>query len=434
MPKFTKKAPEIDWKFSPKQLFTMLWWKDPRCRDAYGIIGHGAVRSGKTVAMSLGFIMWAMDSFDGGNFIIAGKSVQSCNRNVIEPLQGYISYLGMQCHYSLNEKLLTVMKGRKVNYFYVFGGNDEKSQAYVQGLTASGCFLDEVVLMPESFVNQCMARCSVSGSKIWFSCNPEGNTHFIKAKFIDRFQDKNLVIVHFVLDDNLTLSEERKDFYKRQWRGVFYRRFILGEWCLADGLVYSSFDRDAMVFDGPIDWNDYDLINIGADYGIQNPTAFIMVGYNHKRKRMEVIKDWSYSGREMQEQKTDDELYTELDKFIGATAVNAVYIDPSATSFHAIVRKRGKYRNREADNSVNAGIGFVAMLFSLGQLYIHESCSTLLSELSAYSWDSEASEKQGKDIVLKQSDHACDALRYVLYSYYHPRAKSYKLGEYADLI
>jgi PBSX family phage terminase large subunit len=288
--------------------------------------------------------------------------------------------------------------------------------------------------MPESFVNQCMARCSVSGSKIWFSCNPEGNTHFIKAKFIDRFQDKNLVIVHFILDDNLTLSDERKDFYKRQWRGVFYRRFILGEWCLADGLVYSSFDRDSMVFDGPINWDDYDLINIGADYGIQNPTAFVMVGYNHKRKRMEVIKDWSYSGREMQEQKTDDELYTELDKFIGATAVNAVYIDPSATSFHAIVRKRGKYRNREADNSVNAGIGFVAMLFSLGQLYIHESCSTLLSELSAYSWDSEASEKQGNDIVLKQSDHACDALRYVLYSYYHPRAKSYKLGEYADLI
>lgn len=435
MAKFAKKAVKINWQFSPKQLFAMYWWKDERCKNADGLIAYGSVRSGKTVSMSLGFVQWAMESFDECNFIFCGKTIKSFERNVLTPLKNYLVYLGYRFHHSLSENLLTVMSpSNKVNYFYIFGGADERSQALVQGITSAGALLDEVVLMPESFVNQVMARCSIAGAKVWLNCNPEGSTHYIKVKFIDQYEQKKFVVCHFNLDDNLSLSEDRRDFYKRQWTGVFYRRFILGEWCLADGLVYSAFDRDTMVFSGEIDYRNYDLINIGIDYGIQNPTAYVMVGFNTKLNRLEVLKDWSYSGRDTQVQKTDDELYSDLDNFIGDVPVHYVYCDPSATSFHAIIRKRAKYKNREADNSVNAGIAFVSMLFSLGQLYIHESCSSLLAELSAYSWDSEASEKQGRDIVLKQSDHSCDALRYVLYSFYHSRAKTYKLGEFADLI
>ena len=435
MAKFAKKAVKIDWKFSSKQLFAMFWWKIPKCSNADGFLAHGSVRSGKTLAMSIGFVMWAMESFDECNFVLCGKTIKSFERNVLTPLKNYLVYLGYRFHHSLSENLLTVMSpANKVNYFYIFGGSDERSQSLVQGITAAGALLDEVVLMPESFVNQVMARCSISGAKIWLNCNPEGSTHYIKVKFIDQYEQKKFIICHFTLDDNLSLSDDRRDFYKRQWTGVFYRRFIQGEWCLADGLVYAAFDRETMSIAGDIDYSLYDFINVGFDYGIQNPTAFVMVGYNIERRRIEVLKTWSYSGREMQQQKTDDELYDDLESFIGDIPVQYIYGDPSATSFHAMIRKRGKFRQREANNDVNAGISFVSMLFSLGQLVVHEdNCSVLMDELSAYSWDSEASEKQGRDIVLKQSDHACDALRYVLYSYYHPKARAYKIGEYADL-
>lgn len=436
MGKYAKKPAKIDWNFSVKQLFAMYWWKDPRCKNANGFIAHGSVRSGKTVALSLGFIQWAMSTFEGCNFAMCGKSILSFGRNVLEPMKNYLFYLGYKFNHSESEHLLSVMdaKGR-VNYFYIFGGVDERSQDTVQGLTAAGAFLDEVVLMPESFVNQVLARCSVTGAKIWMNCNPEGNTHYIKTKFIDKANDKNYIVAHFTLDDNYSLSEERRQFYKRQWTGVFYRRFILGEWCLADGLVYTSFDSDSMVFNGEIDYRKYDAINVGFDYGIQNPTAFVMVGYNLEKERIEVLKAWAYSGRETQQQKTDDELYSDLENFIGDAPVQYVYGDPSATSFHAMIRKKARFKNREANNEVNAGISFVSMLFALNQLYVHsENCSVLFDELSAYSWDSKASEKRGEDIVLKQSDHALDALRYVLYTFYHPKARAYKLGEYADLI
>ena len=99
-------------------------------------------------------------------------------------------------------------------------------------------FLDEVALMPQSFVNQALARCSVKGSKYWFNCNPEGPNHWFKVEWIDKKKEKNILHLHFTMDDNPSLDEETKDRYKRMFVGVFYQRFILGLWVLAEGIIY----------------------------------------------------------------------------------------------------------------------------------------------------------------------------------------------------
>lgn len=424
---------KMEWKFSIKQLFAMYWWNIPRCAAADGFIAHGSIRSGKTVAMSLGFVQWAQENYDGRNFILSGKTIMSFQRNVLSPLQSYMPYIGYTMHERKSEnKIVVTSPNGHVNDYYIFGGNDASSQDLVQGLTAAGAYLDEVVLMPESFVQQTIARCSVAGAKIWMNCNPEGETHYIKTDYIDRNAEKNYIVCHFTMDDNMSLTKDRKDFYARQYQsGIFRRRFVLGEWCLADGLVYTSYNPEKMDIDGDTDYDDYSELILGYDYGIQNPTAFVLLGYNVKAGCIDVLDSWGYSGRDTEKQKTDDELYQDLESFVGARLVLYCYGDPSATSFHAVVKKRGVLRDREADNSVNEGINFTSMLFNLGQLRIHKRCIGLKKELTTYSWDSEKSRKEGKDIVLKQNDHYCDALRYALYTYYYRKAKSYGLGDYS---
>lgn len=424
----------INWKFSRRQLLAMYWWHDARMSHAVGFIADGTVRSGKTVACSLGFLMWSMESFSGVNFGLCGKTIKSFERNVLSNIKIACQYLGYTLHHNKSDNLLTISSPNGAqNFYYIFGGNDESSQDLIQGITLAGILFDEVVLMPESFVNQGIARCSVDGAKVWMNCNPEGTTHYIKRRFIDNHVKRGYIYSHFDMEDNLTLSAERRQFYEKQWTGLFYRRFILGEWCLADGLVYQIFNPDKMVFDGAIDYRDYAELIASYDYGIQNATAFLMMGYNVKAGTVDVIKGWSYSGRENTVQKTDDELYEDLLAFVGdCDRVLEVYGDPSATSFHSLIRKKKRFRDRNADNEVLDGISFVSQLMSMGQLRIHASCTDLIRELQGYAWDSEKSEREGRDVVLKVDDHSCDALRYGVYSYYGPKAKTLKLGYYSE--
>lgn len=427
----TEPQTRMSWRFSPRQLFAMYWWTDPRLSHAVGFIADGTVRSGKTVACSLGFLMWSMESFSGVRFGLCGKTVKSFERNVLSVMKAAMPYLGYTCHHNKSDSMLQIVSPRGAhNDYYIFGGNDEGSQDLIQGITLAGILFDEVVLMPESFVNQGIARCSVDGAKVWMNCNPEGTTHYIKRRFIDAYAQRGYIHSHFDMRDNLTLSPERRAFYASQWTGLFYRRFILGEWCLADGLVYQVFDRDRMTFSGPVDLSRYHELIVAYDYGIQNATAFLMMGYNGKEGTVDVVKGWSYSGRETMVQKTDDELYGDLEAFIGDLPVTRIYGDPSATSFHAVVRKKRRWRDCDADNDVLGGIGFVSQLMSLGQLRVHTSCVDLVRELAGYAWDSEKSEREGRDVVLKVDDHSCDALRYGLYTHFRPKARAYRLGYY----
>lgn len=229
--------------FSKKQKQVLTWWcKESLVHSKDGIIADGAIRSGKTISMSLSFVMWAMNSFSGNNFAMCGKTIGSFRRNVLFWLKLMLRSRGYSVTDHRADNLLTIRKDGKENYFYIFGGKDESSQDLIQGITLAGVFFDEVALMPESFVNQATGRCSVKGSKFWFNCNPDGPYHWFKVNWIDKCAEKNILYLHFTMDDNLSLDEEIKARYRSMYVGVFFKRYIMGLWAAAEGIIYDMFD------------------------------------------------------------------------------------------------------------------------------------------------------------------------------------------------
>ncbi len=230
--------------FSKKQRMVLNWWcRDSPVRDQDGIIADGAIRSGKTVSMSLSFVMWAMSSFHGQNLGMCGKTIGSFRRNVLFWLKLMLRARGYKVYDHRSDNLVIITKGDIENYFYIFGGKDERSQDLIQGITLAGVFFDEVALMPESFVNQATGRCSVDGSKYWFNCNPDGPYHWFKQNWIDKAEQKRILYLHFTMDDNLSLSERIKERYRSLYSGVFFERYIRGLWVMAEGMIYDMFDE-----------------------------------------------------------------------------------------------------------------------------------------------------------------------------------------------
>lgn len=303
----TKPTP-FEWKwFSPKQLKILTWWcESSPVRDYNGIIADGAVRSGKTVAMSISFALWAMQSYNGQNFALCGKTIGSLRRNVINILKQQLVSLNYDVEEKRTENLITVTKGGTVNYFYTFGGKDESSQDLIQGMTLAGVLFDEVALMPQSFVSQAEARCSVDGSKLWYNCNPRGPTHYFNQEYIKNgnIEKKRLIYLHFTMDDNLTLSGAVKERYRNQFTGVFYDRNILGLWVTAEGKIYISFGKDNII--NATDWyamdgngkpthplrNNIFLCTIGVDFGgNKSSTAFTLTGFTRNFKECITLKE-----------------------------------------------------------------------------------------------------------------------------------------------
>ena len=245
MMKQQNSASVFEWKpFSRKQKKLLTWWMPQSpYRDYDIVISDGAIRSGKTVAGIDGFITWSLHKFKDQSFIIAGKSIGALKRNVLRPLFQMLNAKGIPYQYNRSENFIVIGN----NTYYCFGANNEASQDVLQGLTAAGAYADEVALFPRSFVEQMIGRCSVEGSKIWMNCNPEGPYHFIKTDYIDKAEEKKILRLHFTLDDNLTLSDEIKERYRRMFSGVFYQRNILGLWVMAEGVVYDMFDREKHV-------------------------------------------------------------------------------------------------------------------------------------------------------------------------------------------
>lgn len=421
---------DVSWDFSPRQMLTMFWWNNPAYDHCAGIICDGSVRSGKTIAISFGFLMWSMSRYNGMLFGLCGKTINSFRRNVLKPMRAMCKSLGFAMIERKSENLVDIIDRRsgRSNTYYLFGGNDESSQDLIQGITLAGLLLDEVVLMPESFVNQAMARLSVTGAKVWMSCNPEGSQHYVKRKFIDQYDRLKYLYVHYTMDDNLTLSEERRRFYSRQWTGLFYRRFVLGEWCLASGLVMSAFNQETMVYDDddPDEW--YSMTFASMDYGTTNPMACLLISYNPRRQCFDVRDEYYYNSRATDVQKTDAEYVEDIRRFTKGKGVQRAFLDPSALSMLVALRNSHIFpRIEQANNDVDDGIKWTNMLFGVGKIRIHSRCKNLIRELGIYSWDEDASEKQGRDIVLKVEDHACDALRYFCYSEAYGRRRLYGL-------
>lgn len=381
----------------------MNWWSDTHYKDHDAIICDGAVRSGKTLSMSLGFVLWASYSFNGGSFAICGKTVTSLRRNVITPLLPILRSYGFICIEKVSRSYIDLTFLGNTNRFYLFGGKDEGSASLIQGMTLSGVFLDEAALMPRSFVEQALARCSVSGSKMWFNCNPDNPAHWFYNEWIKKAKEKHALYVHFTMDDNPSLSESLKERYKRLYSGTFYERFVLGKWTASQGVVYPMFSEKKHVYSGDMQCEKY---VISCDYGTVNPSSFGLWGLSDGVWYR--LKEYYYSSKREGISRTDEEHYTALEQLAGDRDISKIIVDPSAASFIECIRRHGRFRVVKAENDVISGIRNVSTALGENRLRFHESCRDIIREFHLYSWN----EKSGTDVPIKENDHAMDDMRY----------------------
>lgn len=380
--------------------------------DYDALICDGAVRSGKTSIMSISFILWAMREFNHRSFAFCGRSVGAVERNIVNPLLG-VTYLREQfeINYNRSTHMLHVKREDRENRFYLFGGKDASSASLIQGITLAGVLLDEVALMPRSFVEQSMARCSVSGSKLWFNCNPENPMHWFRQEWILKANEHNALHLHFLMDDNPALSEETKGRYRSMFTGVFYNRFVLGQWCMSEGVIYDMFSEDENIYSDaqrPVDleWTGHRTISI--DYGTTNPMRFLDI-YDYDGT-LYVDREYSWDSRKEHRQKTDFEYADELEKFVGDKNQCEIIVDPSAASFIEECRRRGFFV-LPANNNVLDGIRKVSNLLAKRRIKIHDTCVCLRDEMGTYLWDDKAAVR-GEERPIKENDHSQDALRY----------------------
>ena len=370
------------------------------------LICDGAVRSGKTITMAIAFVLWAMDNYDQTNFAICGKTVSNAERNILRPFQ-QVEGLPFEVRYKISNRMMTVRCGNCENYFYLFGGKDESSQALIQGITLAGVLFDEVALMPKSFVDQAIARTlSFRNAKVWFNCNPESPNHWFYREWLTD-ETKAKKHLHFLMQDNPILGQEEIERAESLFAGVFYQRFILGEWVLAEGLVYPMFNPETHITDEIPEKGSY---YVSMDYGTINPTAMGLWKLTDNGAVM--VKEFYHDSRKTNQQKTDEEYYADLEQLVGDIPIERVIIDPSAASFKETIRRHGRFKVKDADNAVMDGIRFTASLLNEGRLKIHSSCTNTKAEFGEYRWD----DKAKQDAVIKEHDHAMDMMRYFCYT------------------
>lgn len=390
--------------FSKKQLAVLNWWcNNSSVHSKNGIICDGAVRSGKTLCMSLSFVSWAFYTFSNTSFALCGKTIASLRRNVVTPLLPILNELGFSCDYKISRNYLEISREGRVNRFYLFGGRDESSASLIQGMTLGGVLLDEVALMPRSFVEQALARCSLDGSKYFFNCNPEHPYHWFYLEWIKKVEEKNILYLHFTMEDNPSLSRSVIDRYKSLYSGAFYERFIEGKWVTADGLVYPMFDHSRHVKKNDGHFSEYYL---SCDYGTVNPFSLGLWGKGNDAWYR--IDEYYHSSRDRGIQLTDEEYYRELEGLVQGRSIKALIIDPSAASFIQTVKRHGKFKIIKADNNVLSGINRVCQALKNEEIFISPNCSDAIREFSIYRWDNSIR----KDAPKKENDHAMDDIRY----------------------
>lgn len=390
--------------FSPKQLAVLNWWcKSSRMKNKNGIICDGAVRSGKTLCMSLSFICWSFYSFSDTSFALCGKTIASLRRNVVTPLLPVLTDLGFKCDYKISRNYLEITRENVTNRFYLFGGRDESSASLIQGMTLGGVMLDETALMPRSFVEQALARCSLENAKYFFNCNPEHPYHWFYMEWIKKCEEKNMLYLHFTMEDNPSLSEIVISRYKNLYSGAFYERFVEGKWVTADGLVYPMFSYDRHVKRCDDKFSEYYL---SCDYGTVNPFSLGLWG--RCCDKWYRIDEYYHSSRDKGIQLTDEEYYTQLERLSKGKQIKALIIDPSAASFIQTVRRHGKFAVIKADNDVITGINSVCQALKNDEIFFYPNCADTLREFSIYRWDSSIK----KDAPKKENDHAMDDIRY----------------------
>ncbi len=375
------------------------------------LICDGAIRTGKSSLMTAAFIDWAMERFDGVRFGICGKTADGCAKNLILP---YLATSAARRAYRLRwrpgTRELTVTARRngraRRNVFELFGGVNESSFALIQGRTLGGVLVDEAALLPRSFVDQAAARCSLPGAKLWFNCNPASTGHWFYREWVSKPEEKNALRIHFTLEDNPGLSREVRKRYESLYTGVFRRRYILGEWCAAEGLVY-DFGPDNLTEEIPEEGDVY----ISVDYGTMNPfsAGLWRVTKDPVSREPRAVRIWEYyhDGRASGTALTDEDYCREIERLAGNLTVKRVVADPSASSFIAALRRHG-FTVVKAKNDVLDGIRVTAGALKSGEVKIHSSCRDAVREFGLYRW----AENGERDAVVKENDHAMDDIRY----------------------
>lgn len=402
-PRKSQVIPMTDFKrFSKKQRRVLSWWNQPNCPyDA--IVCDGAVRSGKTLCMSLSFVAWAMCRFKSTGFAICGKTLTSVRRNLTDRLIRDLSEMGFEVSEKLSKNYFEVSFLGVTNRFYIFGGKDESSASLIQGMTLGGVLLDEVVLLPRSFVEQALARCSLEGAKLWFNCNPENPAHWFYTEWIKKAKEKHALYIHFDMTDNPSLSKRVLERYKSLYSGAFYDRFVLGKWCAVTGVVYPMFEETRHIVTKLPHCTRY---AVSCDYGTVNPSSFGLWGYSEGVWYR--IREYYYSSKKEGISRTDEEHYQALCDLLGEIIPEAVVVDPSAASFIECIRRHGRYTVLPAKNDVISGIRRVQDALKSGVIRFSDKCRDSIREFSLYRWD----ERSGSDSVIKENDHAMDDIRY----------------------
>lgn len=407
--------------FSRKQRKVLNWWcRSSPVRDYNGIIADGAIRSGKSVAMSLGFVIWAMSEFEACNFAMCGKTIGSFRRNVLFWLKLMLRSRGYSVSEQRTENLVVVRRGNIENYFYVFGGKDERSQDLIQGITLAGVFFDEVALMPESFVNQATGRCSVDGSKFWFNCNPGSPAHWFKTGWIDKRADKRLLYLHFTMDDNLSLSEAVKERYRSTYTGVFFKRYILGEWKSADGVIYRQFADDPERF--ILDEVPADIIigTMGLDFGGNGSAhAGCLVGITRGYRSI-VILDEYYRKEVIDPGTLTGDVCGFVQRSQAQVRAASIWCDSAETTLIKGIRTEVfarhipvEVRNARKGEIIDR-IRLCDMLVSQGRFFILRRCRHTIAALSEAVWDGKSPTRDRRLDDGSTNIDSLDALEYAL--------------------
>lgn len=369
-------------------------WQEGRLRRIN--ILEGSVRSGKTWVTLVLWAFWVATMPEDGSYLMVAKTLTSLRRNCLDLLEKLVG--SKHFTYSLPKKEARLF-GRLV---YLEGVNDARAESKIRGMTLQGALCDEVTLFTEDFFAMLLSRLSMPGAKLFGSTNPDNPGHWLMKKYIERQDELDMLVVKFLIDDNPALDPVYIRQLKQEYTGVFYRRYILGEWCLAEGLVY-EFDK-AKHTTGEIPESGRFFISV--DYGTLNPfSAGLWCLNNGKAIR---IREYYYSGREKGAMKTDEEYCAALERLAGDLPIRYVVVDPSAASFMETIRRHGKFSVRKARNEVLPGIRLTAMLLKAGRIYIHKDCKDAIREFGLYCWD----DKGEVDKPLKVNDHAMDDIRY----------------------
>ncbi|MBQ7039072.1 MAG: PBSX family phage terminase large subunit [Clostridia bacterium] len=359
-------------------------------------IFSGAVRSGKTVASVILFALFVASSPKGSRFLMGGRTLKSLERNVLDIMK---DMFGVHFSFSTSKKEAELF-GRKI---YLEGVSDKSAESKIRGLTLFGAYLDELTLLPENFFSMLLSRLSDKGAKLIATTNPDSPNHWLYKNYLTR-DELDINDIKFSLEDNTFLDEKYIEALKKEYTGVFYKRFIEGKWVVAEGLVYPMFSKEKHVLNKEIPQEGQFYISV--DYGSVNPCSmglWYVSGCSAHR-----VREFYHDSKKTHTVMTDAEYYEALESLAGTYPIQYVVVDPSATSFIEVIRRNGRFSVKKADNDVLAGIRRTALVLSEGRLTFSPSCRDILREFSEYAFDDTAN----TDKVIKESDHAMDDMRY----------------------